>query len=267
MPSVSAASRKALRAAFPQSLHITLHRFRRHVKSARDLGLAHRSIHHQLTGEQPEGGQVFLRMLKHRQMPIQVCRLPLLAIEGRSAVMRVVPAGKMGNCSCGMSQSCAVAACCATIRGHFNFHAARRSMGTRSGVLTLVFDREAYSPEFFAEMKARRIAILSYRKYPGEDWPVEEFVASGVRLASGEEVTMKLAERGTMLSNRLWGARGAQVVRERPANLHFEHQLSSRLHSLGGLHVCPMVPGELLQIHAAALWFGPPRRVRNRTGS
>jgi hypothetical protein len=69
---------------------------------------------------------------------------------------------------------------------------------------TLVFDREAYSPEFFAEMKARRIAILSYHKYPGEDWPVEEFVDSSVRLASGEEVTMKLAERGTMLSDRLW---------------------------------------------------------------
>jgi hypothetical protein len=69
---------------------------------------------------------------------------------------------------------------------------------------TLVFDREAYSPEFFAEMKARRIAILSYRKYPGEDWPVEEFVDTSVRLASGEEVTMRLAERGTMLSNRLW---------------------------------------------------------------
>jgi hypothetical protein len=69
---------------------------------------------------------------------------------------------------------------------------------------TLVFDREAYSPEFFAEMKLRRIAILSYHKYPGEDWPVEEFVVGSVRLASGEEVSMKLAERGTMLSNHLW---------------------------------------------------------------
>lgn len=69
---------------------------------------------------------------------------------------------------------------------------------------TLVFDREAYSPEFFAEMQQRRIAILSYHKYPGEDWPAEGFVACSVRLASGEQVTMKLAERGTMLSNRLW---------------------------------------------------------------
>ena len=69
---------------------------------------------------------------------------------------------------------------------------------------TLVFDREAYSPEFFAEMKLWRIAILSDHKYPGEDWPVEEFADGSVRLGSGEEVTMKLAERGTMLPNHLW---------------------------------------------------------------
>jgi hypothetical protein len=69
---------------------------------------------------------------------------------------------------------------------------------------TLVFDREAYSPEFFAAMKTRRIAILSYHKFPGEDWPAEEFAACRVQLASGEEVTLQLAERGTLLSNHLW---------------------------------------------------------------
>ena len=69
---------------------------------------------------------------------------------------------------------------------------------------TLVFDREAYSPEFFADMRLQHIAILTYHKYPGGDWPVEEFAAASVRLASGDEVTMKLAERGTRLSNHLW---------------------------------------------------------------
>src|SRR5437588_1830332 len=68
---------------------------------------------------------------------------------------------------------------------------------------TLVFDREAYSPEFFAAMRLQHIAILTYHKYPGGDWPVEEFAAGSVRLASGEEVTMKLAERGTRLSKHL----------------------------------------------------------------
>ena len=33
---------------------------------------------------------------------------------------------------------------------------------------TLIFDREGYSPDFFAELKAQRIAILTYHKFPGE---------------------------------------------------------------------------------------------------
>jgi hypothetical protein len=40
---------------------------------------------------------------------------------------------------------------------------------------TVVFDREGYSPNFFAKMKTQRIACLTYHKYPGEDWATEEF--------------------------------------------------------------------------------------------
>jgi hypothetical protein len=40
---------------------------------------------------------------------------------------------------------------------------------------TLVFDREGYSPAFFARMKQQRVACLTYHKYPGEAWPEEEF--------------------------------------------------------------------------------------------
>ena len=69
---------------------------------------------------------------------------------------------------------------------------------------TLVFDREAYSPAFFAEMKKLHIAILTYHKFPGEKWSEEEFSNCQVALAGGEVVTMQLAERGTMLSNQLW---------------------------------------------------------------
>jgi hypothetical protein len=69
---------------------------------------------------------------------------------------------------------------------------------------TVVFDREGYSPDFLAKMKQRRIACLTYHKYPGEDWPKEEFVPTEVRLASGEGTTMQLAERGTLLRNKLW---------------------------------------------------------------
>jgi hypothetical protein len=69
---------------------------------------------------------------------------------------------------------------------------------------TVVFDREGYSPAFLAAMKKKRIACLTYHKHAGEDWPRQEFFATAVRLASGQETTMQLAERGTRLSNQLW---------------------------------------------------------------
>jgi hypothetical protein len=69
---------------------------------------------------------------------------------------------------------------------------------------TVVFDREGYSPEFFAKMKKRRIACLTYHKYPREDWPRDEFIATEVHMASGQQVTIRLAERGTKLGNGLW---------------------------------------------------------------
>jgi hypothetical protein len=69
---------------------------------------------------------------------------------------------------------------------------------------TVVFDREGYSPAFLAAMKKKRIACLTYHKHAGEDWPRQEFSRTPVRLASGQETTMLLAERGTRLSNRMW---------------------------------------------------------------
>jgi hypothetical protein len=69
---------------------------------------------------------------------------------------------------------------------------------------TMVFDREGYSPELFEQMRKKRIAILSYHKFPGDDWRREEFATYSVTLAGGETVTMQLAERGSQLSNKLW---------------------------------------------------------------
>jgi len=69
---------------------------------------------------------------------------------------------------------------------------------------TIVFDREGYSPELFEQMRKKRIAILTYHKFPKDDWRGEEFAAHSVELAGGETVTMQLAERGIQLSNKLW---------------------------------------------------------------
>jgi len=69
---------------------------------------------------------------------------------------------------------------------------------------TAIFDREGYSPELFIRMWRQRIAALTYRKRPGEDWPVEEFADHDVHLVGGEVVSMKLAERGVFLGKVIW---------------------------------------------------------------
>ena len=69
---------------------------------------------------------------------------------------------------------------------------------------TLVFDREVYSPEFMARMKAKQVAVLTYHKYPGDAWLETEFFEHTLTLPMGEVTPVKLAERGVCLSNNLW---------------------------------------------------------------
>jgi hypothetical protein len=71
---------------------------------------------------------------------------------------------------------------------------------------TLVFDREGYSPEFFKEMWEKySIACLTYNKYPKEDWPSEEFHDRSHVLPNGENVIMKISERGTYIGTKKKG--------------------------------------------------------------
>ena len=69
---------------------------------------------------------------------------------------------------------------------------------------TVVVDREGYSPTLFAQLLEQRVAVLTYRKNPGDPWSAEEFVRMSVRLHTGQEVEMALAERGSRLSKTLW---------------------------------------------------------------
>lgn len=72
----------------------------------------------------------------------------------------------------------------------------------------LVFDREGYSPEFFRDMwKDHRIGCITYHKHPSKAWPQSSFTEESVTMAGGETVTMKLAERGSLVGtgkNALW---------------------------------------------------------------
>lgn len=95
---------------------------------------------------------------------------------------------------------------------------------------TLVFDRAGYSPEFFAEMKVLRGAVLPYHKFPGEDWDPAEFVEQELTLANGEKVTRALAERGTGLSHGLW----VREVRHREQSGHQVSVLSTDYRSTLG---------------------------------
>jgi predicted nucleic acid-binding Zn-ribbon protein len=88
---------------------------------------------------------------------------------------------------------------------------------------TLIFDREGYSPGFMQALNEKRIACLTYHKYPGEDWPPEEFSACQVRLSSGACVEMHLAERGTFLGGKLW----VREIRKRTDSGHQTAVLSS----------------------------------------
>jgi transposase-like protein len=73
---------------------------------------------------------------------------------------------------------------------------------------TLVYDREGYSPGLLLRMKKRRIACLTYHKFPKDQWADEEFHSYQVSLGTGEVIQMDLAERGTYLGSkpgeRLW---------------------------------------------------------------
>jgi hypothetical protein len=97
---------------------------------------------------------------------------------------------------------------------------------------TLVFDRAGYSPEFFAEQKALRVAILTYHKFPGEDWAAAEFAAQELTLANGEQVKLALAERGTRLSNGLW----VRELRQREPSGHQVSVLTTDYRS----ELCPL---------------------------
>ena len=47
----------------------------------------------------------------------------------------------------------------------------------------LIFDRAGYSPGLFSRLKSKRIACLTYRRSPGEDWAEKEFSSKAATLS------------------------------------------------------------------------------------
>ena len=80
--------------------------------------------------------------------------------------------------------------------------------------LTLVFDREGWSPDLFRRLARRGIACLTWHKnFNGENWPVEDFSAMTVPIhgpAMNGTATVRLAEKPVTLPN---GFRVRQIRR------------------------------------------------------
>jgi hypothetical protein len=66
-------------------------------------------------------------------------------------------------------------------------------------VLTIVFDREAYSPVFFGQLwENHRVAVITYRKNVKDQWLVSDFIETIVEIEGGE-TNMSLAEKSVEL--------------------------------------------------------------------
>lgn len=63
---------------------------------------------------------------------------------------------------------------------------------------------EGYSPKLIRNLNEQRVACLTCNKHPKEDWRDEEFFTCLVTLVSGEEVKMRLAERGSFSGEPVW---------------------------------------------------------------
>ena len=77
----------------------------------------------------------------------------------------------------------------------------RRQLGPDRRV-TVVFDREGWSPTLFAELLAAGFDFLTYRKGKTRPWPGPAFTEVTGRVA-GQKVTYTLAEKGVRLTNGL----------------------------------------------------------------
>jgi hypothetical protein len=69
--------------------------------------------------------------------------------------------------------------------------------------VTLIFDREGWSPKSFARWYEKGVDVITYRKGKYEPWPQECFVESCSRIAD-QPVTYRLAERSVMIGKNFW---------------------------------------------------------------
>ena len=69
--------------------------------------------------------------------------------------------------------------------------------------VTLVFDREGWSPKYFSEWFKKGVDVVTYRKGKYEPWPEDSFIETASQL-SGKPITYRLAERSVLIGKTFW---------------------------------------------------------------
>jgi transposase-like protein len=74
---------------------------------------------------------------------------------------------------------------------------------SKTGNVTLIFDREGWSPKQFLKWQESGVSVITYRKGNYEPWPVDNFieVTSAVR---DQSVSYKLGERSIRIGKKGW---------------------------------------------------------------
>jgi hypothetical protein len=90
---------------------------------------------------------------------------------------------------------------------------------------TLVFDREAYSPELFAEMQAKRIAVVTYHKYPARGLAGGRIQRAYGGVGRRRRSRYEAGRARDPAEQRPVGAASAQAFRRRKADGDPEHRL------------------------------------------
>jgi hypothetical protein len=69
--------------------------------------------------------------------------------------------------------------------------------------VTLIFDREGWSPKLFAKWYKKGVDVITYRKGKYDPWPADCFIETCSRIAD-QPVTYHLGERSVIIGKNLW---------------------------------------------------------------
>jgi len=69
--------------------------------------------------------------------------------------------------------------------------------------VTVIFDREGWSPKLFAQWYKKGVDVITYRKGKYDPWPQESFIETCSRIAD-QPVTYRLGERSVMIGKNFW---------------------------------------------------------------